>query len=667
MLTIDGLVTGIDTESIIAGLLQIQQRQIDQLQSRRQEAITRQAAVQTLETRLAALQSHANRLASSVNNPLAKRSASVSDESALIVTASNTAEIGSYDIRVNSLAQAHQVATQAFSDADAAITEGTFTLRVGNRPPLELTIDSSNNTLQGLADAINGGNSGVSATIVQDGSGSGSSFRLLLTSASTGVENAISLTNHLAASGSGAIQPQFDFDNPVQEATNASISLGNGPGALTVQSATNEFGDVISGATISVLNADPGKTIRVNIQRDVSTAQSAIEDFVAGFNDVMSFIDAQTSYDAETGEAGLLLGNRAIADIQHRLRSTLFQPVPGANPQLNTFTSLGIRVTDRGRLEIDQTRLSDVLSGRVDGISGQDVERLFSLTGTSSHAGLRFLLGSSRTRASTEPYAVDITRAPERAALTAGGALAATTSIDGSNNRLSLTIDGATLDITLKEGTYSPLDLAAELESLINSHPDMLGRRLRVGLTGANELTLMSESYGSSSQITIQSGTALADLGLTAGQSASGADVQGHFIVNGKIEAATGRGRILTGNSDNESTADLQVQVSLTAGQVQDGPEGELRVTRGVASSLSGQLTSLLDSVSGKIRTVTRQYQETAESIQSSIDRQQAAFDLQQESLLKQFAALESAMAEIQSTSSFLGNQLAGLASLKKS
>lgn len=664
MLSIDGLVTGIDTESIINGLMEIQQRQINQLESRRLTQVAQQTAVKSLEAQVAGLRSQAAALGRSVSSPLAVRTAKVSDESAVIASASSQAAPGVYDLRINSLAQAHQVASQSFADLESEITQGTFTFRRGSQPEVSITIDSNNDTLQGLADSINSANAGVSATIVQDGIGG---YRLLMTSTAAGSANAITVTNGLDPDHDGAVKPAFDFDNPVQAATNASVTLGTGSGAITVQSATNQVDGLIGGVTLNLLKADPSKIVTLRVERDTTAAKTAVQSFVTAFNDVMQFIDTQTAYNAASGSAGVLQGNRAVLDIQQELRSSVLEVVPGANPRLNRLTAMGISVGDNGRLIVNEARLSDVLNGRVEGVTEADVRKLFALDGSSTNTGISFVLGSNRTKASTTPYEVDITQAARRASITADSPFAALTSIDGSNDTLSLTVDGQAIELKLSHGDYSRQALADAFEQLANEHPDMAGRRVRFGIEGSDRLSVTSMAYGSNSTVKIDGGTALDDLGLTAGQTDTGSDVVGRFIVNGEIESAVGRGRTLSGESGNANTADLQVLVTLSAAQVQAGAEGEVTVTRGVASRLDQLLNRMLDVESGKFRTVGKRYDDAIQNLQTSIDRQNAVAEQQKQRLIDQFVALESAMSQLQSTSTYLNGQLASLGSLVRS
>ena len=143
-----------------------------------------------------------------------------------------------------------------------------------------------------------------------------------------------------------------------------------------------------------------------------------------------------------------------------------------------------------------------------------------------------------------------------------------------------------------------------------------------------------------------------------------GRDVVGNFVVDGKTEVAVGRGRILSGDPDNENSADLQVSVTLSPGQVTAGVEGTVTVSRGLASSLDQMLGQILNSETGILTSVDDSYDRQVESVQQSIDRQKKIFDLQEASIRKQFQGLESAISQMNATSSYLGGQLANLPKL---
>ncbi|MEZ6145732.1 MAG: hypothetical protein R3B91_10010 [Planctomycetaceae bacterium] len=235
--------------------------------------------------------------------------------------------------------------------------------------------------------------------------------------------------------------------------------------------------------------------------------------------------------------------------------------------------------------------------------------------------------------------------------------------IDGTNNTFRVTVDGADSgELTLNAGDYTAQELADHIESIINSASTLAGRNVSVNIE-SGKLTLTSNIYGSRSAVTIGSGTANSTLGFAGGETDIGKDVAGTFIVDGQTESATGRGQLLIGESDNEHTADLQLRISLTAADVVSGLEADITVTRGVAARLDQVLNDFLDPVTGRLKTINDGFDETINSIQFSIDRQTAVFELQRESLVQQFVALESAISELNTTSSFLTSQLAGLKS----
>lgn len=659
-ISINGLVTGLDTESIVKGLLDIQQQQIDRMNVRKADIQLKQTAFRSVESKMLSLRADTGVLARNSNNPLTRLSVTPSDETAVSATASSSAVAGVYRLTVNTTAQAHQVASQGFADAESQITQGTFDIRLGSGDVKSITIDANNNSLTGLATAINSSGAGVSASIVKDSAGGATPYRLLLMSTKTGADNAISVTNNLAADSGGAIQPQIDFLTPVQEALDASVTMGSGAGAISVSSSSNQFQNVIAGVSFNLLNVTQGQEITLTVAKDNTAAVTAVEDFVKSFNDVVQYIDDNSKYDAASGDGGVFLGNQSASRIVQKLRSSVQDIVPGANPLANRLSSIGVTFDSKGQLVLNRSKLESALNGEIKGVTAEDVKKVFSLSGESSNTGISFIAASTHTKASDTGYGIDLSQAAEQATITGLGSVAASTVITSANNTLELKLDGKTATVTLKEGTYTDQTLADELEATINASDVLAGRTIKVGLNGG-ALQLTSLTYGTASDISINSGTALADLGLNAGLTDTGSDVVGNFVVNGLSETAVGRGRTLSGDPGNANTADLQVQVTLSPAQIVSGIEGTMKVSRGLASSLDQVLGELLDLQDGLLASVDDGFDLQLKSFQSSIDRQKATFDRQQENLLKQFQAMESAISQLQSTSNYLGGQLASL------
>lgn len=658
-ININGVVSGIDTDNIVSGLLEIQQQQLDRMALRKNGFQQRQAAFKTVESRLLSLRADAGALSRNTNNPLTRLSVKASDDEAISATASASAIPGVYQMTIDATAKAHQVASQGFADTDSEITQGTFEIRLGSGDPKSITIDSNNNNLSDLASAINSSGTGISATIVKDSAGGATPYRLLLSSSKTGASNQITVTNNLAADNGSAVKPVINFGTPVQAASDARVTLGSGAGAISVTSSTNQFKEAIGGVSFDLLQPTIGQTVSLTVAKDNTAAVAAVQSFVDSFNGVLNYISENSKYNEAAQEGGLFLGNQSAAKIQQTLRTTVQNVVPGANPLANRLSTVGIRFNDSGTLVLDKAKLEDALNGNIEGVTADDVKRLFSFGGQSTNSGISFVLGSTRTQASTSGYQIDISQAAEQATIT-GTAVAASTVITSANRSLELKLDGETATVQLNEGTYTAQQLADHLEQIINESESFPSREINVSLSGG-ALQLTSAKYGLTSDLEVKSGTAVADLGLTVGLKDNGRDVVGSFVVNGQTEAAVGRGRLLTGDPDNENTADLQVQITLSPSEVVAGAEGTLTVSRGLASSLDQVLGKLLDNEDGLLTSVDDGFDGQLKSLQTSIDRQTKLFDLQQQSIRKQFQALETAISQLNATSSYLGGQLANL------
>lgn len=766
-LTVGGLVSGMDTDKIITGLLAIDQAKITRISARASQIRTTQAAFQQIEARLLTLQGDVTQLARSVNGVFDGRSATSSDESLVTAAATPSAIPGTYTLRVNSLARAQMTAAQGFDDPGSTITQGTLDLRVGSGAVKTITIDGSNNTLQGLAQAINTAGAGVAATIVNDGSGS-QPYRLLLTATGTGSAGAVTMTNHLADSAGNAIKPVFDqsflgsislgtgytgtsvptvnagagaftgttnnrytftvvtggtvgTDNnlqvayadasgqhtgtltinaadvdqelavaegvrvkfaagtlvagqtfsvkgyvpTVQDAADASVTLGSGAGALTLTSSTNTLDGLLPGVTLNLKGSDPGQTVSVQVASDVQAAHQAVKDFVTAYNDLMSKVDELTAYDSQSGQGGPLLGNRSATQIQDSIRAAVSDVVAGLGPQANRLSILGISTDDNGRLVLNDATLTDVLAGNKPGVTLADVRRIFALSAASTNPGFQFITGSTKTKASATPYTVQITQAAEQARVTAASVLAASTTIDATNNTFALTVDGTSVSVTLASGNYTAEALSQAVQGAINDSPNLAGRRVTVGLD-AGRLSITSASYGSTSQIAIGAGSANAALGLSGTESSQGKDVAGSFLVGGMTETARGIGQLLIGDAGNANTADAQLRITLTAAQVGAGTSADLTITRGIASKVDLALNSLLDPVSGRMKSIDDDFKTQLDDLDAQTQRQNDYIATRRQNLLQQFAAMETTLAKLQAAGSFLNAQTNASLSSKK-
>jgi flagellar hook-associated protein 2 len=271
-----------------------------------------------------------------------------------------------------------------------------------------------------------------------------------------------------------------------------------------------------------------------------------------------------------------------------------------------------------------------------------------------------------------------ITDAAEKARIIGDNSLQASTTIDASNNELTIKLDSTTeATVTLAEGVYTPQELADHLETVILNSKDLGGRKLSASVQDG-KLELTSNTYGNSSKISIVRGSAVATLGLSDGQSDSGLDVIGEFVFNPGtddeyIEKAEGRGQVLIGRAKSEiadkdpikgATEGLQLRVTLTPAQVEqmrvDESMIDVTFTRGVASKLSNAITSILKT-DGKLDQINDAFKARIQSVDDSITRLNNQFESRRESLTVQFARLESIVGELQGAGNLLSAQLSSI------
>jgi flagellar hook-associated protein 2 len=661
--SIDGLVSGINTTSIIDSMVKLQTNQVNRIKEQKQAVVNRQSAFKGVEARLLSLRASLSRLNRVSSSVFDARTSSVSDESIVAAAAGSGAQVGSVALKVNSLATAEIRGSTGFTTASDPITQGVLSIRVGSREEAAVTIDASNATASGLVSAINSQAKDVTATLVKDQSSG--QFRVLVSSKYTGTSNTISITNNLAASGGGATRPEFT-GTLVQSAGNASISIGAGAGAITSEYETNQVDDLVEGVTLNLLKADASKTVTVSVGADNEGVVDTVGNFVKEFNGIIQYISEQSAFIVQSQSAGPLLGNRSVSEIQSQLRSVVLQSVPGLSNTINRLSRVGVGVTEAGTLTFDQSKLRSALSGELPGVGARDVQRLFGLSGESSTAGVEFLLGSSRTQASTTPYQVDISQAAEQATII-GSALGGSINIAAGQNTFAFKLDGRESgNLTLTAGTYTQSQLASHLESVINSSSTLGNRKVTVSVDDG-KLRISSQSYGTNSKLEQLSGSALTSLGFTGSETDTGVDVVGKFIVDGKTETAKGTGRLLIGDSSNAKTADLQVRIALTSAQVVAGAEASVTVTRGVTSELEQYLSRVLDPSKGQIKNGNDSFQSQIDAFDASIKKVNDTAEAKRASLVQQFANLERLLSDLQQTGSFISSQLAGISNQNNS
>src|SRR5581483_426944 len=255
----------------------------------------------------------------------------------------------------------------------------------------------------------------------------------------------------------------------IQQPANASVSVGSGSGALAIQSPNNQINGLIPGVTLQLQGLAPNQPVTLTVANDTTKAKTAIENFVSDYTALIKDIHQQTTFDTQSQSAGPLLGNQDIQGIAGRLSNIVGGVVRGLGSAANGLSALGITFDANGQLNVNEFRLTNALSGQTPGISASDIRKLFGFSGTSTNPGVQFIAGSDQTQASANPYQVIITQAATQGTVQAGTALASSIVIDGTNDSLTLTVDGHAGTVALAHGTYTQQALVQQLQSAIDA------------------------------------------------------------------------------------------------------------------------------------------------------------------------------------------------------
>ncbi len=364
---VSGLMSGLDTDSIISQLMDLERRPIVQLQQKEAGYQAKITALGLVKGAMSELKSAVETLKNS--DDFVSYSATSSNPEILTVSADDQVQPGSYSITVSQLASAQQVRSEAFSSSDATVGTGTLTIKVGNGESVDIEITSENNTLSGIASAINESEAGVTAGVINDGNGN---YYLTLQSKETGAANTISLTmadddgDNTDSSGLSSLytDPSAGTLTETQAAKNAQLTV-NG---IAVERSSNKIDDLIEGMTLSLKAADSAKTVSVTSSKNYSGLTKKMNTFVEKYNALVDVLKEQAGYNAATKQGGTLLGDSTVSRIGSGLSRMFYETMDGIDSSVNSFSKLGIEMDDSGHLTVDSSRLSKAMEAYPDDV-----------------------------------------------------------------------------------------------------------------------------------------------------------------------------------------------------------------------------------------------------------------------------------------------------------
>ena len=341
---------GIDPANLASQYTQIERASKDQLLSNKSSDFSRKiSAIDDLKSNLTSFHTSLESNLDSDSSFLAN-SSTVSDEAALNITTTGSASPGEYDIFVEQLAQAHQVAF-SFDTSIPLSTNGELNIDLaGDSFTIDLSTLSADASLSDLASAINShvDNKGAKASVIR----SGTDTFLVMTSEESGAANQITVGFSAAATSpdpnGNNITAAIASQTELTAAQDSIVKLG-GTSAITITSKTNTLEDVIEGVTLNLTKVQEAgdSPAHVSIGQDLESTKNNIQSFIDAFNNLSSSITTNDN----------LKRDNLASSLARSLRNDFQGTFEG-----KTLYSVGIEFDRTGNLQINSERLEEALS-----------------------------------------------------------------------------------------------------------------------------------------------------------------------------------------------------------------------------------------------------------------------------------------------------------------
>lgn len=384
-----GFGSGIDTKQLVTDLAAASREpKVARINTLTQQNQTR---ISALAQARSDLEGFADSLGQMISDGTLRSTPTVSDDSVLSATARAGIHADSFaaTVVVSQLARAQSTYSGVVADRTAAIGTGTMTLTVGGVAKT-ITVDGTNNSLDGLASAINSSGGGVTASIIADQGG----HRLILKGPS-GAANAFTLT---ADAGADPGLSAFAYGagggmTLGQSAANADFTIDG----VAFSRASNTIDDVVPGMSLTLKKAAPGQPVDIGASRPLEIIKQTVGDFVSVYNQL------KKSLSSAAGQSG---STTSLRELEREL-SGLIGTVISSHPTINKLTDIGVSTTKDGLLALDETKLAQVLASDAGAVEALFNPRRDGGRTEASDPGIAFVLDSIRDRAIATDGVID--------------------------------------------------------------------------------------------------------------------------------------------------------------------------------------------------------------------------------------------------------------------
>lgn len=372
-----GVGAGLPLNELLEQLRTSENEALKLIQSRATTVKSRLSAYGTVKSSIEALKTAADALGKAETFGALK--ASVNGD-AFTAVAGNKAIAGQYSIEVTQLASSQTLTSSSgLVDRKEKLADGSvdiaFTIDGKTK---SITVAQNQTSLEGMVKAINADSSlGVSATIVNDGSGS--PHRLLLTTKNTGEKAAVqTITVTATDAGAGTdisrVDSLISYSNGASNfiektAKNATLLIND----IQVESQSNSIEGAIEGVTLTLTKEnEAGKPSVLSLTADDAVTSKAVNTFVTAYNNLQNIIKTLTSYDVEAQKSSALTGDSLARKVQNQVREAL--NTADSSGIFKTLSQIGITTNPKdGTLVVSNDKLNAALKDNM-----ADVQKLFA-------------------------------------------------------------------------------------------------------------------------------------------------------------------------------------------------------------------------------------------------------------------------------------------------
>lgn len=423
---LSGIFSQIDTDSIISKLMAVNRKPLSALQRQRAVLTSRKSAVEDIESRLQTLRSHVASMRETGGNTLRSVLAKSSDTNILTISAAQNAGEGSHTLVVNRLASAQKEIHDGLAALTTLVGAGQFvyTYGTGGSATTRTVQTTADTTLEELRDLINndGGNTGVTASVLEYDAGGGQVYHLVLTGRDSGGDYDIAVDASTTLDGTGGTVDFTDSTFTVsQTAQDSQVRVDGYPSADWIERSSNTLTDVIAGLTLDIQSTG---TVNIAVTRDTAQLTQDMDNLVSIYNGIAGKVAEYTGYNADTGLSGILQGDSTTSMALARIRSLFVGTPAGFLAGTDAYAlpaSIGLELgkgsasaDGSSTLDPEDMRMLSLDSDTFSSAVAADYLGVLSLigaigTGVSDSSEIQFTSATNDTTAGTYEIEVDFT------------------------------------------------------------------------------------------------------------------------------------------------------------------------------------------------------------------------------------------------------------------